>query len=162
MALHDELIPDETDLGGETVFDGWTALWQALDLVLPLLVLALAVTAVLAVVNAAVTAASDHAADEDSVFVVIISTLVFSIMGVIFGMLLQLVGGFQVLAQDAGGNFVTGLSAMVLAFLGVTGSLLSEAGFLRSGKLDKPLASLAFLVCFVVSGFYWRFLEAQI
>lgn len=149
-----ENVLDEVQL----FLDPWGAIYLSLHLVTPLFLLALGVAFLLAGVNALIMRASREE-EETSFFVVLVSTSVFSLLGVIFGMMIQLVGGFSSLVSGESNDLISGLITMVLAFFGVGASLLSEARFLRSGKLDKPIASLAFLICFVVSGFFWKMLE---
>lgn len=135
----------------------WPSLWLTLDLLAPLLGLALFVALLLASMNTVVQRfASDQG--RTSFFIVFVSTAVFSMMGVIFGMMIQLIGGFSALLERDSGDLVSGLVTMLLVFFGVGSSLLSEARVLRSGNLDKPLASLAFMICFVASGFFWKML----
>lgn len=148
----------EDDLNPVSPFlDSWSAMWLTLDLLSPLLTLALCTAFVLSAINAAVQYFTPEE-DEANFFVVLVSTAVFSLMGVIFGMMIQLVGGFSALVSKDSGDLVSGLVTLILAFFGVGTSLFSEARFLRSGKLDKPLASLAFMICFVASGFFWKML----
>lgn len=86
--------------------------------------------------------------------------LVASLFGVVLGMLVKLVGGFTALTSNAPSNTVLGaIGSIVIIALGVAGSLFADTGRI---PLRRPVGAIAFLVSFLVSGFYWQFLKGAI
>jgi|EndMetStandDraft_2_1072991.scaffolds.fasta_scaffold184740_1 hypothetical protein len=86
--------------------------------------------------------------------------LVASLFGVVLGMLVKLVGGFTALASTAPANTVVGaIGSIIVIALGVVGSLFADSGRIA---LRRPVGAIAFLVSFLVSGFYWQFLRGVI
>jgi hypothetical protein len=86
--------------------------------------------------------------------------LVASLFGVVLGMLVKLVGGFTALASSTPANTLVGAigSALVIV-VGVVAVLFADSGKIA---LRRPVGAIAFLVSFLVSGFYWQFLRGAV
>lgn len=81
-----------------------------------------------------------------------------SIFGGVIGLMIQLVGGFNVLSNTSSSVYVA-ISSTIVVVLGVVASLLSETGQI---SLRRPVGAIAFLGSFLVSGFYWQFLRSSV
>jgi hypothetical protein len=115
---------------------------------------------VVAVLTWALHLLSSFAAKEDTAAKVSISYVAVSCMlGLVVGMLVNLLGGFRILVNGDATVGVVGAIASVLAIvIGVVGSL-----FLDSDKISlrNPVGAIGFLTMLVTSGLYWLFLSAN-
>jgi hypothetical protein len=131
-----------------------SALMWTLGLVLPLLVCSFLPPIVIAIFNK--LEKSDSQEQQDALqklgFI-----LMASLFGTILGFAVKLVGGFTV---ATGGDFskavIAGVATVLVAVFGIVASVFSETGTV---SMKRPLGAVSFLIMFLVSGFYWKFLE---
>ena len=84
--------------------------------------------------------------------------LLTAMFGVALGALIKLLGGFDRLIGDAGGDagtMVAGVVSILLLALGTLGTLLGQDGKL---SLQRPLGAVSFLSTVLASAFYFQYL----
>jgi len=82
-----------------------------------------------------------------------------SLFGIVLGMLTKLVGGFSVLEKGSTNSLIGAIGTVLVIVLGVVGSMFAESGPIG---MKKPVGAIAFLVAFLISGFYWKLLETAV
>lgn len=80
-----------------------------------------------------------------------------AITGSVLGVLLSIVGGFG--GTKAGEDTLPGtVLSVVVVVLAATSTLFGAGGKIA---LRRPLGAIAFLICFVLCGLYWKFIRAE-
>jgi hypothetical protein len=79
-----------------------------------------------------------------------------SLFGLVLGMLVKLIGGFSALERGSPNTLIGAIGTVLVIVLGIVGGIFAESGRIN---LRKPVGAIAFLVSFLISGFYWKLLE---
>jgi hypothetical protein len=131
------------------------ALMWTLGLVIPLLVCSFLPPIVIAIFSKLEKSDSQEQQDALQQFGFM---LMASLFGTVLGFAVKLVGGFTVAAGtgDVSKALIAGVGTVLVAVFGIVASVFSETGTV---SMKRPIGAISFLIMFLVSGFYWKFLE---
>jgi hypothetical protein len=86
--------------------------------------------------------------------------LVSSQTGIVFGMFVKIIGGFDTLGKPGESDTILkSIISVVILSIGILGSFITDGTVTVKENYTKPLGSLVFLLCFTLSGFYWKILS---
>jgi len=133
-----------------------SALMWTLGLVLPLLICSFLPPVVFGIFNKLEKSESQERQNASQQFGFM---LMASLFGTVLGFAVKLAGGFTIAAAGTGSvsnAVIAGVGTILVAVFGIVASIFSETGTI---SMEKPLGAISFLIMFLVSGFYWKFLE---